>query len=58
MNVQWKKLLVKVTLWLAFEIWLNFMGLDDVADYSEYIFERHVILLIPNKQKNATDGAS
>ncbi len=45
MNVQWKKLLVRATLWLAFEIWLNLIGLDDVADYSEFLFERHVILL-------------
>jgi hypothetical protein len=45
MNVQWKKLLVRATLWLVFEICLNFIGLDDVADYSEFIFERHVIVL-------------
>jgi hypothetical protein len=45
MNVQWKKLLVKATLWLAFEICLNFIGLDEVADYSEFIFERPVIVL-------------
>ena len=41
MNVRWKKLLVKTTLWLVAEIWLNFLGIDNLADYSEFIFERH-----------------
>ena len=45
MKVRWKKLLVKTPLWLVAEIWLNFLGIDDVADYSEFIFERHVIVL-------------
>ena len=45
MNVQWKKLLVRTTLWLAAEIVLNFLGLDELADYSEVIFERNVIVL-------------
>ncbi len=49
MNVRWKKLLVGTTLWLAVELWLNFLGLDDVADYSEFIFERHVIVQSPLK---------
>jgi hypothetical protein len=47
MNMRWKKLLVRTTLWLAVELWLNFLGLDDVADYSEFIFERHVIVQSP-----------
>ena len=39
----WKKLLLRTTLWLVAEIYLNFLGIDDLADYSEFIFERHVI---------------
>ena len=38
MNVRWKKFLIRITLWLAVEIWLNFLGLDDMADYSEIYF--------------------
>ncbi len=38
MKLQWHKLLLKLTIWLALEIVLNLMGLDDVADYSEFIF--------------------
>lgn len=44
MNVRWKKLLVRTTIWLFVELWLNFLGLDDVADYSEFIFEKHLII--------------
>lgn len=41
MNQHNKKFLVKITFWLLAEIWLNFVGLDNIADYSEYIFERN-----------------
>ena len=39
MNVRWQKLLVKISFWLAAEISLNLLGIDDLADYSEFIFE-------------------
>ena len=39
MNVYWRKLVVRLTVWLLLEIALNFLGLDDMADYGEYIFE-------------------
>lgn len=45
MNKQSKKWLVKIIVWLVAEILLNFVGLDNMADYSEYIFERNVIVL-------------
>ena len=38
MSVQWHKLLSQLVIWLALEIILNLMGLDDMADYSEFIF--------------------
>lgn len=41
MKVQWKKLLTRTAIWLAAEILLNVLGIDDLADYSEFIFERH-----------------
>ena len=40
MEIRWHKLLGKFTIWLTLEIVLNLMGLDDIADYSEFIFER------------------
>jgi hypothetical protein len=39
MKVQWKKVFVKTTIWLVTEIILNLVGLDNLADYSEFIFE-------------------
>ncbi len=39
MNVRWRKLLVKTSFWLATEILLNLIGIDDLADYSEFVFE-------------------
>ena len=44
MKVLWKKLLVKTTLWFLTEIWFNFLGIDDLVDYGEFIFERNEIL--------------
>ena len=32
----------KILIWMAAEILLNFIGLDDLADYGEFIFERKV----------------
>ena len=38
MKIRWRKLLLKLTIWLVVEIVLNLMGLDDMADYSEFLF--------------------
>lgn len=39
MNIRWQKLLVKISFWLATEIILNLVGIDDLADYSEFVYE-------------------
>ncbi|MEA5594648.1 hypothetical protein [Rivularia sp. UHCC 0363] len=39
MNIRWQKLLVKTSFWLATEIILNLVGIDDLADYSEFVYE-------------------
>ncbi|MEM9923403.1 MAG: hypothetical protein AAF915_06595 [Cyanobacteria bacterium P01_D01_bin.50] len=39
MNIRWQKLLVKMSFWLATEIILNLVGMDDLADYSEFVYE-------------------
>ena len=38
MKIHCHELLLKLTIWLAVEIVLNLMGLDDMADYSEFVF--------------------
>ena len=45
MNVQWQKLLLTLTFWLATEICFNFLGVDDIADYSEFLFKKQIIVL-------------
>jgi hypothetical protein len=46
MNAQWKqvgkKLLVKTTVWLLTELVLNMAGLDDLANYGEFVFGREM----------------
>jgi hypothetical protein len=39
MNVRWNQLIIKITIWVAGEVLLNVMGLDTLADYSEFFFE-------------------
>ena len=46
MRLSWKKLLAKTIVWLAAEILLNFLGIDDLADYSEFIFERDIDVVV------------
>ncbi|MEW6497955.1 MAG: hypothetical protein AB1589_36465 [Cyanobacteriota bacterium] len=46
----WKKLCVKATIWLATEIVLNLLGLDNLADYSEFLFEKEVAFVTPQPQ--------
>jgi hypothetical protein len=44
MKTIWKKSLARTMIWLAAEIILNCVGLDDLADYSEFVFERNDII--------------
>ncbi len=46
MKRQWQKGLARTAVWLAAEILLNFLGLDDLADYSEFVFERDAIVFL------------
>ncbi|MDJ0589801.1 MAG: hypothetical protein QNJ72_07365 [Pleurocapsa sp. MO_226.B13] len=41
----WKQSISRIIIWLAAEIILNCVGLDDLADYSEFVFERNTITL-------------
>lgn len=38
-----RKPIFKLIIWLALEIILNIIGLDDLADYSEFIFEKDMM---------------
>ncbi len=45
-QIKWKKILIRMTLWLITEVVLNSVGLDNLADYSEFVFERNTITII------------
>ncbi len=44
MYIPWKKLFSRLTILLAVEICLSLLGSDDLADYSEFIFEKNGIV--------------
>ena len=56
MKVIWKQNLYRVIVWLAAEIILNCVGLDDLADYSEFVFERNTIDLARNYRVSKTSA--
>lgn len=37
MQVKWGKMVIKLTVWLTAEILLGLVGLDNLADYGEFI---------------------
>jgi hypothetical protein len=43
MRVRWKTLLIQGSIWLTSEILLTLVGLDDLADYGEFIFQKYSI---------------
>ncbi|MBE9048585.1 hypothetical protein IQ255_30120 [Pleurocapsales cyanobacterium LEGE 10410] len=40
MNKQWQQSLFRIALWFAVEIVLDFVNLDTLSDYSEFLFEK------------------
>ncbi|HEY9635306.1 MAG TPA: hypothetical protein V6D14_18025 [Coleofasciculaceae cyanobacterium] len=53
MKMLLKKRWVKVTFWLVTEIILNLVGLDNLADYSEFIFEQELAITTNQHQITA-----
>ncbi len=43
MKVQWQKLFLKTSVWLTAEILLNVIGLDNLADYSEFMLKNQAL---------------
>jgi hypothetical protein len=43
MQVKWSKMVIKLTVWLTAEILLSLVGLDNLADYGEFIASDHEI---------------
>jgi hypothetical protein len=46
MTIHWQILLPRLLGWLALELLLGFLELDELADYSEFLDEHNSIVLI------------
>ncbi len=44
MKVKWRKLFVETSAWVTAEVVLNVVGLDNLADYSEFVFQSKAML--------------
>jgi hypothetical protein len=45
MKLRWKTLFVQVAIWAVSEVALTCVGVDDLADYSEFILDRKQALI-------------
>jgi hypothetical protein len=43
MTIRWKRLLVKTSAWLTAEVCLNLVGLDNLADYGEFMLQEKAV---------------
>ncbi|HBB34373.1 MAG TPA: hypothetical protein DDZ80_25410 [Cyanobacteria bacterium UBA8803] len=50
MQVRWKTLIIKIGIWLTVEVVLNILGLNNIANYSEFIQDRDLNLAKKNKK--------
>ncbi len=37
--IRWKPLMLRLLFWIATEVTLNCLGIDDLADYGEYVVD-------------------
>lgn len=37
MKIKWQKLIMKICFWLLIEVIYNLIGIDELADYSEFV---------------------
>ena len=42
----WTRIITRTFIWLAAEIVLSWIGLDDLADYGEFVFEKNLIVTL------------
>jgi hypothetical protein len=43
MNTNWRKIIIEIAIWLVTEVLLNLAGLDDLGNYSEFVFAQKTI---------------
>jgi hypothetical protein len=38
MKTNWRKIIIEIAIWLFTEVLLNLAGMDDLGNYSEFVF--------------------
>lgn len=54
--IKWKTLLIRVFFWLIMEIFLTYLGLDNLADYGEFVKQKEstfLLILCPLQDSNS-----
>ncbi|MGP1385333.1 MAG: hypothetical protein ACTS2F_17345 [Thainema sp.] len=46
MKIKRRYLLFRLSLWLTAELWLSLLGLDHLADYSEYLHSQNEVVIL------------
>lgn len=46
MKVKWSQLILKIIVWLFAEMYLTVLGLDNLADYGEFVFQYRALVTI------------
>ena len=46
MNTPWEKIVFKILCWLLLEVVFNLIGIDDLADYSEFVLMPKVMVSV------------
>lgn len=58
MRVLNKKFLFKVVFWAVGEVWLGMIGIDDFADYNEFLLDQDLELLKKNSKIIKLSGSN
>ncbi|MGB5634911.1 MAG: hypothetical protein WBM44_03985 [Waterburya sp.] len=56
MKVKWSQLVLKIIVWLFAEMYLTVLGLDNLADYGEFVFQYKALVTIA--EASTTPGSS
>jgi hypothetical protein len=43
-SFQYQRLIFKTAFWAIAEVWLSLLGIDDLADYSEFLLDQDLLL--------------
>lgn len=50
----WQNLIIKIVIWLTAEVLLTFLGLDDLADYGEFIYRQPTLISMSQEKELIT----